>query len=181
MGACTCSRTEDAGLFDAVPCGLGRNGVIVSVELRLRPVGWRVRTFYLLYDDHRRWIDDQRAVFGHVTGIERFCSPNAQGHRGTGGHRSPFFAWFYPLQVSVEYDGEPPDLPDGVEPYRVLAVEDDQVDFITTRHGTRFAAMRKLGLWHRPHQRERPRQGINRIRGAAVIGEHDGRGCGRAD
>src|SRR6266702_2049515 len=106
-----CSRTKDRQLYDAVLCGLGRCAVIVSAELELRTARPHVRTFYLLYDDHRRWLADQQALAGSVHGMEGFCSPTAQGLRGTHGRRAAFATWFYPLQVCIEYEETPPALP----------------------------------------------------------------------
>jgi cytokinin dehydrogenase len=146
-----CSRTEDRQLYDAVLCGLGRCGVIVSAELELRTARPRVRTFYLLYDDHRRWLADQQALAGSVHGMEGFCSPSAQGLRGTHGRRAAFAAWFYPLQVCIEYEETPPELPTGLSPYRIVHVEDDLTSYFPARHDVRFESMKRLGAWDRPH------------------------------
>jgi cytokinin dehydrogenase len=146
-----CSRTEDRRLYDAVLCGLGRCGVIVSAELELRAARPRVRTFYLLYDDHRRWLADQRALAGSVQGMEGFCSPSAQGLRGTHGRRAAFTTWFYPLQVCLEYEETPPELPTGLSPYRIVHVEDDLTSYFPARHDARFETMKRLGAWDRPH------------------------------
>ena len=149
----TCSATEDRDLYEAVLGGLGRCGVIVTAELRLRPSLPRVRTFYLLYDDHRRWIEDQHTL-AHTSGVssmEGFCSASMQGLRGTGGRRTAFAQWFYPLQVSFEFDQAAPQLPGGLSPYRVLGVEDDEIGYFPTRHDLRIEAIRRLGAWDRPH------------------------------
>jgi cytokinin dehydrogenase len=149
----TCSATHDRDLYEAVLGGLGRCGVIVTAELRLRPVRPRVRTFYLLYDDHRRWIDDQRVLArtGGVSAMEGFCSASVQGLRGTGGHRAVFAEWFFPLQVSYEFGQAAPQLPRQLSPYRVLGVEDDEIACFPARHDPRIEAIRRLGAWERPH------------------------------
>lgn len=147
----TCSRTERRGLFDAVLCGLGQYGVIVAAQLDLRAVLPRIRTFHLLYDDHRTWLEDQTKLAGTVTAMEGGCVPVPLGLRGTGGVREPYATWLFPLQLAVEYDEAPPDLPPGVTPYRVLQVEDDETRFFPTRHDARFAAMKRLGGWDLPH------------------------------
>lgn len=146
-----CSRTEDRQLYDAVLCGLGRCGVIVSAELELRTARQHVRTFYLLYDDHRHWLADQQALAGSVHGMEGFCSPSPQGLRGTNGRRAAFAAWFYPLQVCIEYEETPPELPAGLSPYRIVHVEDDLTSYFPARHDLRFETMKRLGAWDRPH------------------------------
>jgi cytokinin dehydrogenase len=148
-----CSRTEARDLYDAVLGGLGRCGAIVSAELELRPVLSRVRTYYLLYDDLRRWMADQRmlARTDAVSSMEGFCSPSMQGLRGIGGRRAGFAEWFFPLQVSFEFDDEAPQLPEELSPYRVLHVEDDEIAYFPARHDMRFETVRRLGAWERPH------------------------------
>jgi cytokinin dehydrogenase len=148
-----CSRTESRDLYEAVLGGLGRCGVIVSADLELRTVQQRMRTHYLLYDDPRRWMEDQRVLTrtDGVTAMEGFCSPSMQGLRGVGGQRRAFAEWFFPLQVSFEFDGTAPELPREVSPYRVLHVEDDDIRFYPTRHDMRMEAIRRIGGWERPH------------------------------
>jgi cytokinin dehydrogenase len=148
-----CSPTEVPDLYEAVLAGLGRCGVIVSAELRLRPVRSQVRTYYLLYDDGGRWMADQRALAHaeQVSSMEGFCSASMQGLRGTGGRRASFAEWFFPLQVSVEFDDTAPELPQYLSPYRVLHVEDDQIAYFPMRHDPRFEMVRRLGAWERAH------------------------------
>jgi cytokinin dehydrogenase len=148
-----CSRSENRELYDAVLGGLGRCGVIVSAELELRPVQSRVRTWYLLYDDAGRWMADQRTLArtDGVSSMEGFCSPSLQGLRGTAGRRSPFAEWFFPVQVSFEFDETAPDLPGDLSPYRIVHVEDDEIGFFPARHDMRFERMRRIGAWEQPH------------------------------
>jgi cytokinin dehydrogenase len=148
-----CSAAAGRELYDAVLGGLGRCGAIVGAELRSRPVRPRVRTFYLLYDDLRRWMDDQRAL-AHSDGVsamEGFCSASMQGLRGTGGRRAAFAQWFFPLQVSFEFDDAAPELPRQLSPYRVLGIEDDEIADFPSRHDLRIEAIRRLGGWERAH------------------------------
>lgn len=149
----SCSRTENRDLYDAVLGGLGRCGAIVAAELELRPIGSHVRTYYLLYDNLRRWMEDQRALARNdcVSAMEGFCSPSLQGLRGAGGKRAAFAEWFFPLQVSFEYDEAAPELPDRLSPYRVVHVEDDEIAYFPARHDLRFEMVRRLGAWERPH------------------------------
>ena len=148
-----CSRTQNRDLYEAVLGGLGRCGVIVSADLELRTVQPRVRTYYLLYDDPRRWMKDQRVLArtDGVTAMEGFCSPSMQGLRGVGGRRRAFAEWFFSVQVSFEFDGTAPDLPRDVAPYRVLHVEDDDIHFFPSRQDMRMEAIRRIGGWERAH------------------------------
>jgi hypothetical protein len=97
------------------------------------------------------WLEDQLKLAGAVTAMEGGCAPVPLGLRGTGGVREPYATWLFPLQVAVEYDDHPPELPAGLAPYRVLHVEDDQTQFFPTRHDARFAGMKRLGGWDLPH------------------------------
>jgi cytokinin dehydrogenase len=148
-----CSRTEARELYDAMLGGLGRCGAIVTAELELRPVRGRVRTYHLLYDDVRRWMTDQQALahLDGVTSMEGLCSPSMQGLRGTDGVRSGFAEWFFPVQVSFEFDDDPPSIPEELSPYRVVHVEDDDIAHFPARHDMRFEMVRRLGAWERPH------------------------------
>jgi hypothetical protein len=122
-----------------------------EAHLELGPMPPRIRTFHLLYDDHRSWLEDQMKLAGTVTAMEGGCAPVPLGLRGTGGVRKPYATWLFPLQLAVEYDDVPPDLPAGLTPYRVLHVEDDEARFFPTRHDARFAGMKRLGGWDLPH------------------------------
>lgn len=148
-----CSRAEARDLYEAVLGGLGQCGIIVSAELELRRVAPRVRTYYLLYDDAHQWIEDQRLLAGRaeVSAMEGFCSPNAQGYRGTSGERAPFAEWFFPLHVSVEFETTAPELPREIAPYRVVGFEDDEIRHFPARSDVRIDAIRRMGGWERPH------------------------------
>jgi cytokinin dehydrogenase len=162
-----CSRGENRELYDAVLGGLGRCGVIVSAELELRPARSRLRTHHLLYDDRSQWLADQRALArtDGLSSMEGFCSPSLQGLRGTGGRRASFAEWFFPLQVSFEFDEAAPELPRDLSPYRVVHVEDDEIAYFPVRHDARFEAVRRLGAWERPHPY------IGAFIGAEALGE----------
>jgi cytokinin dehydrogenase len=149
----SCSRTNNRDLYDAVLGGLGRCGAIVSAELELRPVLSRIRTYFMLYDDVHRWLEDQQALArsGVVDSMEGLCSPSIQGLRGTEGRRASFAEWFFPLQVSLEYLDAVPELPAGLSPFRIVHVEDDSIDYFTMRHDMRFEMVKRLGAWERPH------------------------------
>lgn len=147
----TCSKTQRRDLFDAVLCGLGQHGVIVEAHLALREVLPHIRTFYLLYDDHRAWLHDQMKLAGTVTAMEGGCVPVPLGLRGTEGVRRPYVTWMFPLQIATEYDETPPALPAGIVPYRMLHFEDDETRFFPARHDARFAGMKRLGGWDLPH------------------------------
>ena len=148
-----CARDESRDLYDAVLSGLGRCGAIVSAELELRRARSRVRTYYLLYGDLDRWLADQRllARTDGLSSMEGFCSPSMQGLRGTGGQRAAFAQWFFPIQVSFEFDEAPPELPTELSPDRVVHVEDDEIDYFPARHDMRFETVRRLGAWEKAH------------------------------
>jgi hypothetical protein len=64
------------------------------------------RTYYLLYDDLRVFLDDARAAMdaGTFDHLESWGAPCAQGTRPVGGVRQVFAKWFYPFHLTVEYD-----------------------------------------------------------------------------
>ncbi len=74
-----------------------------------------------------------------------------QGLRGIGGRRAGFAQWFFPLQVSFEFDDSAPQLPEELSPYQILHVEDDEISYFPARHDMRFEVVRRLGAWDRPH------------------------------
>ena len=149
----SCSREEGCDLYEAVLGGLGQCGIIVSAELELRSVAPQIRTYYLLYDQVGQWIEDQRLLARRpeVFAMEGFCSPSSQGYRGTGGNRRPFVEWFFPLQLSFEFETSPPELPHEISPYRVVGFEDDEISHFAARHDARIDAIRRLGGWDFPH------------------------------
>ena len=87
-----CSRHEKADLFWGVLSGLGQIAVILQARLRLRKAKPMTRTYYLLYDDHRRFLEDARAAMesGRWDYIESWCAPSLQGFKWVraGGSRS---------------------------------------------------------------------------------------------
>src|SRR3989338_9331309 len=100
-----CNRKVAADLFHAVLGGLGQHGVIVSATIALRPFKPKTRTFYLLYDNHNAWLQDQWSLIQNKTchHLEAFCSASVQGLRqATSVFYKPFAAWLYPMQVSIE-------------------------------------------------------------------------------
>jgi hypothetical protein len=46
-----------------------------EAHLELEPMPPRIRTFHLLYDDHRSWLEDQMKLAGTVRAMEGGCAP----------------------------------------------------------------------------------------------------------
>lgn len=153
----TVSRERDPEVLFGVLGGAGRFGIVTSVTLRLRRARPRLRVFYLLYDDIHRFLRDQLLVAERgCQHVEGFCSAAVQGARRVpSGSREVFAHWFYGLQFAAEYDeGAPPDdeeLLAGLEPYRRIHVEDDDLIAHAGRYDFRFAAMRRTGAWEHSH------------------------------
>ena len=153
-----CSPQVEPELFHATLGGLGRCGVIVRASLRLRRLKPHLRTFYLLYDDIRQWVTDQRALVtgGQCDFLEGFCSASVQGTRKGPQGRRPFVHWFYGLYISYEHDpGSPPNQDvalAGLKPYRVLHIEDDEAaSALAARFEARYELMHRSGGWDQPH------------------------------
>ncbi|HLV02941.1 MAG TPA: FAD-binding protein [Acidobacteriota bacterium] len=150
-----CSENENRELFDCTRSGLGQFSVITRVRLRLRRFAPRVRTFYLLYDDMDALIKDQELVMeeDRFDYIEGWCSPCIQGLRQMGETEVPFAEWFYPVQLSKEYEDSPPDqeLLSGLHFYRsVHRVDRDYLDF-ARRVEPVFQLWRQSGAWDLAH------------------------------
>jgi cytokinin dehydrogenase len=152
-----CTPEENDELFYHVLGGLGQLGIITRIRHRLRPCRPMVRTYYLLYDDLGRLMDDLIALMSadRVDSIESWASPTPQGFRTVQGRRQPFAVWMYPLHVTVEFDPErPPDDADylaGLHFYRHVHTEDQSVYDFALRVEPLFALWRQMGYWANAH------------------------------
>jgi cytokinin dehydrogenase len=152
-----CSRRENADLFWGVLSGLGQLAVILTAKLRLRRPRAMTRTYYLLYDDVRRFMEDSKAAMdsGRWDYIESWCAPCPQGLKWVGGVRQPFARWFFPAHFTVEFDaGAPPDdgaLLEGLRPYDNLLTDDLPTHEFANRLVPIFDLWKKLGTWEHPH------------------------------
>ncbi len=152
-----CSRRENSELFWGVLSGLGQIALILKATLRLRPAKPMTRTYYLLYDDVRRFMEDARTAMDAERWdyLESWCAPCPQGLKWIGGVRQPFGRWFFPFHLTVEFDpGAPPDdarLLDGLEPYDNLIVDDLPTHEFANRLVPVFDIWKKLGTWEHLH------------------------------
>jgi cytokinin dehydrogenase len=152
-----CSRTENRELFWGVLSGLGQIGIIVKARLRLRRAKPMTRTYYLLYDDAGRFLEDARMAMdsGKWDYIESWCAPNPQGLKWVGGVRQPFAKWFFPFHLTVEFEpGAPPDaasLLSGLRPYANLIEDDLPTHEFANRLVPVFDIWKKLGTWEHLH------------------------------
>jgi cytokinin dehydrogenase len=155
-GLVRCDRAVNADLFDSVLAGLGRCGVLAHARLALRPAPRRVRTFHLLYGDLQGWLADQRELVQQRRAdyLEGLCWASAKGTRSDHMGRRPFAHWLYGLQLGIEYSGEPPEPSDalaGLEPWRIVHVQDDDLVTHIDRYHPRFDGMRRSGAWEQLH------------------------------
>lgn len=153
----TCSPDRSADLFWGVIAGLGQLGVITRARLQLRRMKPMTRTYYLLYDDLRVFLDDARAAMSsdRWDHLESWGAPCAQGTRPVGGQRQVFAKWFYPFHLTVEYDPEtPPDderMLEGFSHYDHLYTDDcPTIDFLE-RMVPVFELWKKAGTWEFMH------------------------------
>jgi cytokinin dehydrogenase len=153
----TCSPESNPDLFWAAVAGLGSFGIITRLRLQLRRMKPMSRTYYLLYDDLRVFLEDARAAMdsGRWDHLESWGAPCAQGTRPVAGARQVFAKWFYPFHLTVEYDeGHPPDdaaLLRGLRPYDNLYTDDcPTIDFLE-RMVPVFELWRKAGTWEFMH------------------------------
>lgn len=151
------TREENEEVFWSMLSTLGTFGVITKATIQLRPVGEKVRTYYLLYDDIDMLLKDSATVMedGRIDYIEGWASPCMQGLKTVNGMRQGFAEWFYPLQLCKEFSaGDEPSkeaMLDGLSPYRVVHEEDlDAFDYFN-RLVPVFQIWKMLGTWDNPH------------------------------
>ncbi len=153
----TCSPDREPDLFWSVLAGLGQIGVITRARLALRRAKPMTRTYYLLYDDLLRFLEDARAamnadVWDH---LESWAAPCPQGTKPVAGVRQMFARWFYPFHLTVEFDpGAPPDdavMLRGLRPYEKLYVDDLPLLGFLERLEPVFDLWRRGGTWSHVH------------------------------
>ena len=152
-----CGPDREPDLFWAVIAGLGQVGVITRARLKLRAVRPMTRTYYLLYDDVRRFMEDTRAAMdsGRFDHLESWASPCPQGTKPVSGRRQVFARWFFPFHPTVEFDaGSPPDdraVLDGLRPYANLYTDDLPILDFFERLEPVFDLWKRGGTWGHVH------------------------------
>jgi cytokinin dehydrogenase len=153
-----CSPGANRDLFDAVRAGAGQFGVITEAVLKVRRHRPRFRSFYLLYDDLPRLLDDLKTVMTdeRFDYLESWCVPCPQGFKKVGGERQPFARWFYPLHATVEVgDNQPaPEAAEklqGLKHYQHVHTEDGELMEFFTRLDNLFALWKRGGFWDYAH------------------------------
>ena len=153
----TCGPDLEPELFWSVVAGLGQCGVITRARLALRRAKPMTRTYYLLYDDLRRFLADSRAAMnsGRWDHLESWASPCPQGTKPVAGVRQVFGRWFYPFHLTVEFDpGAPPDdraLLEGLAPYENLYTDDLPTLGFLERLEPVFDLWKRGGTWSHVH------------------------------
>ncbi len=151
-----CGPTLNRAVFDAVFGGVGRSAAIGSVVLQLMPLPARMRTYFLMYDDLDRILEDAALVRPRADHLEISCVASMHGLRvAESGGRKPLVHWLYSMQVSLACD-DPRALStdtilSGLSPQKVLHVSDDAAAAFYARYDARFASMRDTGAWAQPH------------------------------
>lgn len=152
-----CSSERNPELFDAVRSGLGQFGIVVSAHLKLRRHGPNVRSYHLLYDDIDRLLDDQNTLMknANVHSLQSLCAPCPQGFKPTSATDwESFAAWFYPLQIGLEFDDVARDdeaLLQTLAPYRRIHVQTISFQQFATRMDPVFALWKRMGYWDATH------------------------------
>ncbi len=153
----TCGPERNEDLFWSAIAGLGQVGIITRARLKLRRVKSMTRTYYLLYDDAHRFMEDARRAMdsGLWDHLESWASPSPQGTKPVGGRRQVFARWFFPFHLTVEFEpGSPPNdaaLLSGTKPYEHLYTDDlPTVDFFE-RLAPVFDLWKRGGTWEHVH------------------------------
>ena len=151
------SEKGGRAVFDALRSTFGQLGVITRAHLRLRRCKPRTRTYFLLYDDLGALMRDAGLAIeqDRVDYIEATCSPCPQGFKSTPSGKEAFAAWFFPLQLTVEFDPQSPpvDAPilQGLAPYRRTHVDDQDLLGFAGRLEPLFALWKRSGNWGMAH------------------------------
>ncbi|WP_414755806.1 FAD-binding protein [Anabaena sp. CCY 9910] len=151
-----CSRTQAPELYHAVLGGLGGCGIIASATLALRKTKKYIRTFHLLYDSLKAWMDDHVLLSRNhqIEHLEGFCWTSAKGIRQTTNGKSFFAHWLYGLQVGIEYDEVAPSVSDVLQNlnyWQLFHTEDEETVSHVFRYQPRFEVMRASGGWNQAH------------------------------
>lgn len=152
-----CGPGRNEELFWSVIAGLGQCGVITRARLKLRRVKPLTRTYYLLYDDARGFLEDARVAMDSTRWdhLESWASPSPQGTKPVGGKRQVFARWFYPFHATVEFEAgtEPDDrsLLEGLHPYEMLYVDDLPTYDFFARLEPVFDLWKRGGTWEHVH------------------------------
>jgi FAD/FMN-containing dehydrogenase len=153
----SCGPDDDPELFWSVIAGLGQVAIITRARLELRRAKSMTRTYYLLYDDIRKFMHDAASAMdsGKWDHLESWASPCPQGTKPVEGRRQVFAKWFYPFHLTVEFEpGDPLDdagLLAGLEPYDHLYTDDlPTIDFLE-RLVPVFELWRRGGTWEHVH------------------------------
>jgi cytokinin dehydrogenase len=153
----TCSPETNDDLFWGAIAGLGSFCIITRARVKLRRMKPMTRTYYLLYDDLRVFLEDARSAMdsGRWDHLESWGAPCAQGTRPVAGMRQVFAKWFYPFHLTVEYDaGNPPDdaaMLSGFSPYDNLYTDDCPTLEFLERMVPIFDLWKKAGTWEFMH------------------------------
>jgi FAD/FMN-containing dehydrogenase len=153
----TCGPERNEKLFWSAIAGLGQVGIITRARLKLRRCKSMARTYYLLYDDLRRFLDDARDAMDddRWDHLESWASPCPQGTRPAGGRRQLFAKWFFPFHLTVEYDpSAPPDdeaMLSGLSPYDHVHTDDVPTIDFAERMVPVFELWRRGGAWEQFH------------------------------
>src|SRR5262245_45194996 len=153
----TCDPHRDSELFWAAIAGLGQAALITRARLRLRKALSMTRTYYLLYDDLRTFLEDAGNAMDSERWdhLESWASPCPQGTKPVDGRRQVFAKWLYPFHLTVEYDPKsPPDdrkMLEGLRSYANLYTDDvPTLDFLE-RLVPIFELWKKGGTWEHVH------------------------------
>jgi cytokinin dehydrogenase len=153
-----CTPTQNQEVFDFARAGLGQFALICRARLKVRRPKTMTRTYVLLYDDLRKFMDDSVMLFddGRFDYLESWCAPCPVGFRQSGEGKDAVARYFFPMHATVEFDeGSEPDdeqLKHGLQFYEDCFSEDAPVwDFARRLEKGVFALWRAIGYTDRCH------------------------------
>ncbi len=151
------SETRERAVFDAVRSTFGQLAVITRARLKLRRCRPKTRTYFLLYDDLGAIMRDARLAIeqDRIDYIEATCVPLPQGFKSVGSGKEAFAAWFFPLQLTVEFEPQSPphdaQVLQGLAPYRTAHIDDQEILGFASRLEPLFAIWKRIGNWEMAH------------------------------
>lgn len=153
----TTGPEQERDVFDAVFGGVGRAGVIGSVELALAPAPRAVETAILRYEELGSLCRDLTALSQQpsVLHAAAMCSASVHGlAKSPNGRREPVRHWSFALELSCSAEEDGSELERQLarlSPTQRMHREKDELEPFLSRYDARFEMMRATGAWQMTH------------------------------
>lgn len=146
--------SEHRAVYDAVFGGVGRAGILATVELALERAPDQVETVVLRYDDPGLLIQDQLVLSGREAAyhVGAICAAGVHGLvKSAEGRREPLRHWSFGLELTARAGEARDELLEGLAFKELLHREVDALEPFLARFDVRFEAMKASGAWQLAH------------------------------